>query len=128
MVWMNSSHVNGAIYFTIEQLYRKKCETCGEVQSSIFGIESASQLGTLLKILPINIRVKDYRTDKEIIEAYILYASENEPLKPCPFCGSDDIVSFTRLQWITKCCSCDCQTSEKATKESSRKAWNRRCL
>jgi hypothetical protein len=56
----------------------------------------------------------------------------NEKLKPCPFCGSDAVMSTTLFgQWTVCCtnygCRCwDCGPNGYEAKDEAVYAWNRR--
>lgn len=50
----------------------------------------------------------------------------SEELKPCPFCGSKDILeSGYQVNWIT-CLNCECDGPLEKTKQEAIKAWNKR--
>ena len=57
----------------------------------------------------------------------------NEELKPCPFCGSDDIdVTYTYvddgLDYYAECTDCYCRGAWEPTAEKARAAWNSRTI
>ena len=48
-------------------------------------------------------------------------------LKPCPFCGSDDVLveENATFTWV-ECQSCDARGTQVIGEEGAIKAWNRR--
>ena len=52
-----------------------------------------------------------------------------EKLKPCPFCGSENVKAFTddiqALSWV-ECLSCHGMMMNLGTEEENIEAWNRR--
>ena len=55
-------------------------------------------------------------------------------LKPCPFCGTDDIMGSSmtshyamphQVYWM-ECCACNTRGPEKSEVLEARNAWNRR--
>ena len=55
----------------------------------------------------------------------------SEELKPCPFCGSDDIdVTYTYIEggvdYYAECTDCYCRGAWEPTPEKARAAWNSR--
>lgn len=53
----------------------------------------------------------------------------NEKLKPCPFCGSENVKAFTEgfqaFSWV-ECMSCHGMMMNNGTDKESIEAWNRR--
>ena len=52
-------------------------------------------------------------------------------LKPCPFCGSDDVALFTvpaenGVSVIAGCCNCGAKTTNCFNENDASKAWNER--
>lgn len=52
--------------------------------------------------------------------------TSEEELKPCPFCGNDDISLDDDGNWFVYCMSFDCASIECVDKERAIEAWNRR--
>lgn len=52
----------------------------------------------------------------------------SEELKPCPFCGSDDllVVSCAPLGWQVECADCYATGPAMGSQAETREAWNRR--
>jgi Lar family restriction alleviation protein len=52
--------------------------------------------------------------------------SDND-LKPCPFCGHDDVTAFSRYEgWAAKCHKCTVSIIGYHTRSQAVEAWNRR--
>jgi Lar family restriction alleviation protein len=50
-------------------------------------------------------------------------------LKPCPFCGSDELMLSSDLgetQWMIRCSHCNVRTSCFSDKNDAAEIWNRR--
>ena len=59
----------------------------------------------------------------------------SEALKPCPYCGDDDVGHYEKFnEWevcmvFCVCCTkCDAQSGFKTSKEKALDAWNKRTL
>lgn len=51
----------------------------------------------------------------------------NEELKPCPFCGSDDVVVYSdHGAWRGACLDCDSEGRPTGEHERAVEAWNSR--
>ena len=49
------------------------------------------------------------------------------PLKPCPFCGSDDVLFYGLVHdCMVICKNCTSQGPARADQEGAAEAWNRR--
>lgn len=63
-------------------------------------------------------------------------SNNTEELKPCPFCGSDDIGAFEQdtddcpnLSAIVRCFNCEAQSAQMVVKDKIKmaaRAWNKR--
>jgi len=51
--------------------------------------------------------------------------TEEEEVKPCPFCGSD-FVEINRGGWWGECGNCGAEGPAKETREEALAAWNLR--
>lgn len=47
-------------------------------------------------------------------------------LKPCPFCGSNDLDIERKCLFFVTCYKCDCEGPAKKDKEEAIDAWNKR--
>jgi Lar family restriction alleviation protein len=51
---------------------------------------------------------------------------EGERLKPCPFCGGDDLHVVASQSWAVKCHGCMAKVQCFDTRELAIKGWNKR--
>lgn len=50
-----------------------------------------------------------------------------EELKPCPFCGEEELeVTVYSLGWFVICPNCEVVTANRPTKGQAIEAWNKR--
>lgn len=58
----------------------------------------------------------------------------SEELKPCPFCGSDNVLpscwgedeSSEDAKWAVECLDCEAQTGVRDSEAEAREAWQQR--
>ena len=51
----------------------------------------------------------------------------SEEIKPCPFCGSEDVEVFSNYgRYFVTCCDCGSEGPNKEGKEEAIKGWNQR--
>lgn len=70
-----------------------------------------------------------HNTETKCMESLKKWCDEEykEPLKPCPFCGSENVViSGCENLIYVKCDKCLTRTAECATEERATELWNRR--